>query len=101
MQSSNEPEVDWSGVKPDQSPIPPLDAITFVQRLRPGNSIPPQVLPPDEYFLRGDNRDNSNDSRFTGPVLRSQLLGKTRMIYFSYDSKAETIRWDRIGRVLQ
>ncbi len=34
MDSLNDSEIDWSGVKPDQSPIPPLDAVTFVNRLR-------------------------------------------------------------------
>ena len=34
MHPLDERETDWSGVKPDQAPIPPLDAVTFLQRLQ-------------------------------------------------------------------
>jgi signal peptidase I len=36
----------------------------------------PFVLGPDEYLMLGDNRDNSNDSRYFGPVSRSAIIGK-------------------------
>lgn len=40
------------------------------------------VIPTDHYYLLGDNRDRSNDSRFTGPVARAQLKGRVESIYF-------------------
>ncbi|MCB1165691.1 MAG: signal peptidase I [Leptospiraceae bacterium] len=45
------------------------------------------VLEPNRYFVMGDNRDDSKDSRFTGvgPIERSTILGKALIIYFSID----------------
>jgi signal peptidase I len=45
----------------------------------------PYYLPKDKYFLLGDNRDNSQDSRFWGPVDRSNFIGKAAYIYWAKD----------------
>lgn len=51
----------------------------------------------DEFFMVGDNRNHSNDSRFWGSVPYKLIVGKPWFVYFSWNSKKE-IRWERIGR---
>ncbi|MDT8339392.1 MAG: signal peptidase I [Sulfurimonas sp.] len=51
----------------------------------------------DHYFMMGDNRDHSNDSRFWGSVPYENIEGTPWFIYFSIGEDWE-IRWDRIGK---
>ncbi len=59
--------------------------------------FPPIKIDKDYFFMMGDNRDHSNDSRFWGPVPYSLIEGKPWFVYFSWDKNYE-IRWDRIGK---
>ncbi len=62
--------------------------------------LPALELPPDRFFVLGDNRDHSYDSRFFGPVVRAHILGKAKLIYFSWDPTTSHIRWERLGQPL-
>jgi len=57
----------------------------------------PIQIPQDEFFMMGDNRDHSNDSRFWGTVPYKNIVGTPWFIYFSWD-KNKKIRWDRVFR---
>jgi signal peptidase I len=60
-------------------------------------NMPPVRVPENEFFMMGDNRDHSNDSRFWGTVPYGLVEGTPWFIYFSMDDNWE-IRWDRIGK---
>lgn len=61
----------------------------------------PVTVPADSYFVLGDNRDRSNDSRFWGYVPKEALVGRMVYIYFSWDGKANALRGDRFGLKVQ
>jgi signal peptidase I len=52
---------------------------------RDQNSLPVQTVPADEYFVLGDHRSSSNDSRSWGMVPRSYIYGKAVFIYWPFD----------------
>jgi len=60
----------------------------------------PYTVPADEFFVMGDNREGSHDSRFWGPVKRSKIVGKALVIYWSWGSLTD-IRLDRIGTIFK
>lgn len=60
----------------------------------------PTTVLPDSYFVMGDNRDNSQDSRHWGFVRREKIKGRAVTVYWSWDTERERPRFDRIGRSL-
>ena len=68
----------------------------------------PVVVPRDSFFMLGDNRDQSKDSRFFGFVGRDRIFGHAYTVYYSYDPEGDTplpfltaIRWSRLGYRIQ
>ncbi len=73
--------------------------------ISPKDNLGPVTVPKGSYFVMGDNRDRSLDSRFWGFVKKEDLVGKAFILYFSWDSKSDSVlnyvRWARIGRLIR
>jgi signal peptidase I len=69
------------------------------QRYRPTtHDWGPIVVPPQHYFVMGDNRDESYDSRFWGFLPRDHIRGRPLFIYMSVAMQPFRIRWNRLLR---
>ncbi len=90
-----------------------LDDKLYTQRVDPGlidgtvsprDNFGPVTVPEGSYFMMGDNRDQSLDSRFWGYVRMEKIRGKAFRIYWSWsgDGKwSEWVRWERLGKAIR
>ena len=70
------------------------------KEMNPRDTFGPLTVPPDSYFVMGDNRDRSYDSRFWKFVRRDQIKGLAFIKYWSWDREKLMPRFGNIGRLI-
>jgi signal peptidase I len=61
----------------------------------------PVTVKPNELFMMGDNRDNSNDSRYWGTLDMDLVKGRAMFLYWSWDAERNWPRWNRIFQIIR
>ena len=79
----------------------------YVDKNQELDDFGPIVVPEGHYFMMGDNRDNSSDSRVWGTLQEENVVGEALIIYFSWEKAGEfwniidSVRWSRIANFIR
>ena len=84
-------------IEPPQGPSAYAEVVSSDLRERYG----PITIPAGKYFMMGDNRDNSEDSRYWGLLSQDDVKGRAVMIYWSYESTTEDYEQTGIGATVK
>ena len=77
------------------------DPSTRPPGFEPRDNFGPYTLAPGELFMMGDNRDNSNDSRYWGALDMDLVKGRAMFLYWSWDSEHNWPRWNRLFHLIR
>lgn len=89
---------------PVQLKLEQLDQVSHKIFIKPGYKeweTIDVIVPEGSYFMMGDNRDNSADSRVFGFAPEKNLVGQAFMTWMSWDSEKTGVRWERIGKPIR
>jgi signal peptidase I len=89
------------GVPLDEPYIIHTDARVFPKEISPRDNMDPVYVPEGYVFMMGDNRDNSHDSRFWGPLDEELVKGKALILYWSWNNEKHVPRFDRLFHIVR
>ena len=82
----------------DRETLGEISHLRRVDALRPGRDFS-EVVKPGHYFMMGDNRDDSSDSRIWGQVPERDIVGKAFAVWMHWDSLWSIPSFDRVGLI--
>jgi signal peptidase I len=88
----------------DQSYTQRVDPGMIDGTINPRDNFGPVTVPDHSYFVMGDNRDQSLDSRFWGYVREEKIRGRALRIYWSWSGQGawqDWVRWERVGKAIR
>ena len=99
-------EVEDKRVKVDGNKLTEPYAIHSDPSIRPAgfdtrDFFGPVTVPKGQFFMMGDNRDNSNDSRYWGTLQKDLIKGRAMFIYWSWNGETHWPRWERLFHVIR
>ncbi len=96
-----EKKVSINGKPLDESFTAHSDPMVYPSGIQPRDNFGPLVVPQNSYFVMGDNRDFSLDSRYWGFVKLNKIKGKAFIIYWSWNGEDRWVRWERLGKLIR